>query len=362
MGTKTSAHILVSPLDWGLGHTTRCVPIISHLLNSGCRVTFAGNNWQRAYIAHTFRAIPMLHLNGYDVRYSKTGKAFMFALLRQLPGIVNSIRHEHQWLKEMHALHHFDGVISDNRYGLYHQQVPSVIMTHQLMVQSGMGNKVDNLLMRIHYKRLALFSNCWVVDVANEPNLSGKLGHPGKLPQDTRYIGLLSQLQPVATDGEHLLILLSGPEPQRTILSNLLWQQAIAIQRKIVFVEGNSDVPSRQNIPSHISYYRRLAKEQLQPLFQNANLVLCRSGYSSLMDLVAMNKKAILIPTPGQTEQEYLGRYLHNEGIYYSTPQHNFNLLSALKHSEQFPFRQLNMGHSLQLYKSVVEEWLADIG
>ncbi|RYE26069.1 MAG: glycosyl transferase family 28, partial [Sphingobacteriales bacterium] len=227
MGTKRSANILVSPLDWGLGHTTRCVPVIAHLLGLEHRVFFAGNTWQRDYISRTFPGIDTLHLEGYNVHYTKHGGAFMLNLLGQFPRLLKTIRSEHEWLKQAVIEHRIDGIISDNRYGLHHATLPSVIMTHQVMAQSGMGDGVDNMLSGIHYKRLQQFNKCWIIDVPGNPNLSGKLGHPQKLPRNAQFLGLLSQMKPAATSEEYVLILLSGPEPQRTILSDVLWQQAV---------------------------------------------------------------------------------------------------------------------------------------
>jgi predicted glycosyltransferase len=358
LSTKRSAHILVSPLDWGLGHTTRCVPIINYLLNSGNRVTFAGNDWQRDYILQTFPGIDTLHLEGYNVHYSKSGKGFMFSLFRQMPGLLKTIAAEHEWLKRTVTEKHFDGIISDNRYGLFHKEVPSVIMTHQVLAQTGISNTADLLLSRIHYKRLQQFNQCWVIDVPGNPNLSGKLGHPKRLPANANYLGLLSQITPKQDSEDHLMILLSGPEPQRTILSDLLWQQANTLNQKIVFVEGSNNIEERTNIPAHIQYHKRITKEQLQPLLESAGMVVCRSGYSTLMDLVSLNKKAILIPTPGQTEQEYLGKHLHKEGVFYSAPQKGFNLQQALDATAQFSFKKLPLQNSLQQYTTVIDNWL----
>ena len=358
MSTKRSAHILVSPLDWGLGHTTRCVPIINYLLKTGNRVTFAGNDWQRNYILQPFPRIDTLHLEGYNVHYSKSGKGFMLSLLKQMPGLLKTIAREHDWLNRMVTEKHFDGIISDNRYGLFHNEVPSVIMTHQLQPQTGAGDIADRIAGRIHNQRLQQFNQCWVIDVPGQPNLSGELGHPKRLPANATYLGLLSQITPRQGSEDHLMILLSGPEPQRTILSDLLWQEVTGLNQKIVFVEGSNNLAERTNIPAHIQYYKRITKEQLQPLLENARMVVCRSGYSTLMDLVALNKKAILIPTPGQTEQEYLGKHLHKEGVFYSSRQKSFNLQQALAAAAQFPFKKLPLQNNLQQYTTVIDSWL----
>lgn len=350
--------ILVAPLDWGLGHTTRCVPVIQHLQSLGHTAVFAGNNWQRQYIVKTFPAIETIHLEGYNVEYSKKGGGFMAKLFAQLPGLLKTIRYEHQWVQQQVEALQIDGIISDNRYGLYHPSIPSVIMTHQVLAQSGMGPFVDNLLRRIHYKQLERFNDCWVVDVPGTPNLAGKLAHPSVMPANAKYIGLLSQVEPMPVSEQHLLILLSGPEPQRTLLADMLWQQVQQYKGKVVFVEGSDDVTGKSIIPANITYHKRITKEVLQPLIAAANMVVCRSGYSTLMDLVVLGKKAILVPTPGQTEQEFLGRHLHKEGVFYHAPQKGLNLLAALKGAETFPFHKLPLADTQNQYKPVLEDWL----
>jgi hypothetical protein len=330
-------------------------------------VLFAGNEWQRKYISETFPAIETIHRDGYDVTYSKRGSGFLFSLFYQMPRLVKTIRKEHEWLENLTKGRHFDGIISDNRYGLFHNKIPSVMMTHQLLAQSGMGEAIDQVLRRLHYKYIQRFWSCWVVDVEGDPNLSGKLAHPGVVPKNAHYIGLLSQIaeeKSGASKEEHLLVLLSGPEPQRSILSEKLWGQVQGHKGKVVFVDGSNDATEPSGIPPHISYYKQLTKADLVPLIAGASMVVCRSGYSTLMDLVALNKKAILIPTPGQTEQEYLGKHLHTEGVFYSVPQKRLDLHQALIDCQLFPFRPVEIREAHMQYVPILEQWVKslDIG
>lgn len=360
MASVASKRILLAPLDWGMGHTTRCAPLLRYLLDNGHEPVFAGNEWQRQYINKTIPAIRTIHLPGYDVHYGKEGANLLLSLAAQMPRILKKVKEEHSWLQQLTTKEHFDGVISDNRYGLYHNSVSSVVMTHQLQIQTGMGSIADNILRRLHYRMLGHFDKCWVVDVAEPPGLSGILAHPGSLPQGAEYIGLLSQLQPQHTSEEHLLILLSGPEPHRSILSGILWEQVQHYRGKVVFVEGADKVQGRV-LPGHIDYYGRITAEVLQPLIAAASVVICRSGYSSLMDLVQLQKKAIVIPTPGQTEQEYLGKHMHAMGLFYCTDQKRINInniladKNLLQHS-YFPFR-----HSVNQFRQYLDNWLSTL-
>jgi len=354
-------NILVAPLDWGLGHTTRCVPIIRYLRSLGHQVIFAGNEWQRSFTRATFVNIPNVDLEGYNISYSKWNRFAQAGVLSQLPGLHKRITDEHKWLAQTaHGLK-LDGIVSDNRYGIFHEDIPSVIMTHQLQVQTGMGNLMDRMVQKIHYKYLDRFDATWVVDSPVSPGLGGILSHAPILPKESRYIGLLSQFEGVETDntkGDDLLILLSGPEPQRTDLSRILWQEVQGYNGKVIFVEGSNSAVAHASIPKHITYYKLLANEQLVPLLAGAGIVICRSGYSTLMDLVALHKKAILIPTPGQTEQKYLGKHLHETGVFYTTRQIGFHLNDALKESEHFPYNSLSLKGAYSVYKQVIDDWL----
>lgn len=348
-------------MDWGLGHTSRCVPIISYLRNSGHKITFAGNNWQRNFIEETFPGIDTIHIDGYNVQYY-SGEYLPFSILKQTPGILKTIKREHEWLAGQLKESHFDAVISDNRYGLYSSKIPSIIITHQLEVQTGLGQFANNLFRSQHYKMLERFSEIWVPDVAGRSNLSGKLGHPGKLPDNTHYLGCLSQLEKTETapqeDGS-LLVLLSGVEPQRSILSKQLWQGLCGYKGKVVFVEGSVTATSPDVIPSHITHLKQVTKNDLLPIMQKASLIIARSGYSTIMDLALLNKKAILIPTPGQTEQEYLGKHLHKQGIFYCTSQKGFKLGRFLRVIERFPFASPDIQNSHSQYQPVIDRWLS---
>ena len=370
MATNKPKHILIAPLDWGMGHTTRCMPIIAYLLSLGHVVKVACNQSQRSFIEETFSGIDFIHLNGYNITYSKWNKWAQAGLISQMPGILKTIKSEHKWLKNLVKDQKIDGIISDNRYGLYHSIIPSVIMTHQLRVRSGLGQLADQAIQHIHFKQLERFNNSWVVDNPSKPDLGGALSHSESIPANAEYIGLLSRFSDLTdtlnTSGlknndSEVLIMLSGPEPQRSEISCILWQQATKYPGKISFIEGREDVLTPVYIPAHISYYKRLTSDQLLPLLAKADIVICRSGYSSLMDLTALRKKAILIPTPGQTEQIYLSKYLDKGGVFYATSQKGFDLAASLKNVDSFPFKTPIPDSSFMLFKQVVKGWVESL-
>lgn len=356
--SPSSKRILLAPLDWGLGHTTRCVPLIRALQALGHQPVFAGNDTQQAFLRRSFPELEMHPLPGYDVRYARRG--LMLGLLRQLPRLMRVVRREHLWLQDFAKKERIDAAISDNRYGLWHPEKPSVILTHQPAVASGLGAAADAALRRIHYRFLHRFSEVWIPDLpAAGESLGGKLSHPPVLPNGARYIGWLSQFQSEAHAGKdgHVLILLSGPEPQRSMLADKLWQQALTLHRSIVFVEGKAGV--RRETAAHVQHIDLADAAVLRPLLRNAGIVVCRSGYSTLMDLAQFGKPAILIPTLGQTEQEYLAQSLAERRFFYAVPQQNFSLEKMLAIAEAHPLRPPMANASQhELLTTALERWL----
>lgn len=358
--------ILLSPLDWGLGHTTRCLPLARQLQTLGAQLYFAGTETQIAIFRKSVPEATFLPLEGYNVRYAQSRQGFMPKLLRQLPGIFQTIQKEHQWLLEMAAKHRFDGILSDNRYGLWHPQIPSVFLTHQPGLKTGFGPAADAFFARFHQKLMRRFGEIWLVDGPHFPGLSGDLAHPAHLPQSSRYIGLLSQfwgeISGNSTPKNSLVILLSGPEPQRSILSQKLWEQVKEFPEiPVIFIEGKADAPTRKPSSPNVQWAAQCDAAVLQPLLRSARFVVCRSGYSTLMDAAVLGLKLILIPTPGQTEQEYLGKSLFQAQKALCFRQEAFDLKAALEIALDFPFLPLGKREDAGLFSPVLERWYRDL-
>ncbi|RYF90970.1 MAG: glycosyl transferase family 28, partial [Chitinophagaceae bacterium] len=215
--------ILVAPLDWGLGHATRCIPIIYTLIRNGARVLLAGEAATEQLYRKEFPTLTFLPLKGYRVQYARKKQHFNLKLLSQLPRLQRLISYEHRWLKKVVAEHNIDAVISDNRPGLYHPHIPCVYITHQLFIETG-SSWLTALAQKIHYSFINRFTECWVPDVAGSNSLAGKLSHPKKLPLvPVLYVGCLSRFtQGVQEKSTRLLVLLSGPEPMRSIFEKLI--------------------------------------------------------------------------------------------------------------------------------------------
>jgi UDP-N-acetylglucosamine transferase subunit ALG13 len=346
MNQKGPVSVLIAPLDWGLGHATRCIPIIKELINQGARVTIAASGSQKTLLNEEFPLLEIIEIPGYEMRY-KRGYLLKLGLLLRVPAILKQIRKENKWLERVVENREITAVISDNRYGLFHKKLYSVFITHQLYIQSGWGAQesvgrwplavggwIDKKIMKWNYKFIGKFSVCWVPDLVENNSLSGKLSHPAILPPiPVKYIGVLSRFKKEEKKmiSNSILILISGPEPQRTEFENIFFEQLIVSTMETVVVRGlpGTELPD-PIVREGLKIYNHLPADELNKLMNISEFIIARSGYSTIMDLFTLKRNAILVPTPGQTEQEYLARYMDEKKWMLSVPQKNFNLENVL--------------------------------
>jgi hypothetical protein len=311
------------------------------LTRQGAEVLLAGEGAQEQLLRAEFPGLEFLPLQGYRVRYARTGPGLLWNLLYQTPGILRAIREEQRWLKQVVTGKNINAVISDNRYGLYHAAVPCIFITHQLAIKTPWGKWTDQLLQKRNYGYIEKFSACWVPDSPGPGNLAGELSHPVRKPRiPLSYIGILSRFsRPAgrAVQGQ-TLFLVSGPEPQRTRFEELILKEIEAHPLTSVMVRGlpghSTVIPSTNTFRS----YNHLPGITLQRELEDAEWVVARSGYSSIMDLARTGKKSILVPTPGQTEQEYLGHYLFENKKAFSATQSGFSLAKSMAEARKFNY------------------------
>ncbi len=359
-GEKTeygrNLRVLVAPLDWGLGHATRCIPIIQHLVSRGVTVFLAGTGAQEHLLRTEFPELPFLQLPGYDIRYAKTGSGMPWRLAAQVPRILKAIRTEHRWLKNAVRENNLHGVVSDNRYGLYHSDIPAVFMTHQLQIRSGLGRWLDKQILSMNYRYIRKFDACWVPDNHSAPGLAGELSHPMALPGiPVHYLGPLSRFEQREVDQKpgHLLVLLSGPEPQRTYFENAIVRQISHYNGTATVVRGLPD--SDKLLPStrDLVFYNHLPANLLNDEILKAEYIISRSGYTTIMDLAKLGRKAIMVPTPGQAEQEYLAAHMSAEKRAVISEQHDFNLIRSLLLARGYPYEVSTIGNSATLHQII---------
>lgn len=355
--------VLVSPLDWGLGHTTRCIPLVRELISLGCDVIIACNSTQKELLQQEFPAVTYIHLAGYGIRYGQTRWITFARLLVQSLKILTKIKQERRWLRQFLTSRPVDAIISDNRFGLYTTGIPTVFITHQLNIKTGLGRLADLIARRWNYRRIERFTTCWVPDKAGTPSLAGDLSHPARMPAiPVEYIGGLSRFGSCTGAGQgELLIILSGPEPQRSIFEELLLQQVKAYTGRVTLVRGLPLSAALPAAPENCTLLNHAPAALLHTLICPATLVISRCGYTTVMDLLKLQKKTILVPTPGQAEQEYLAHYLQQRLWAYTAPQKGFVLGKALAEANAFPY-QITNAASKDDYKPVLAAFVAAIG
>jgi len=317
-------NILIAPLNWGLGHATRCIPIIKALENNGFEPVIASDGVALDLLKKEFPHLIFFELPSYNVTYAVDGKNFKWKLLSQIPKIIKAIRSEKRVVAKIVSNYSIDGIISDNRLGVFSKKVPSVFITHQLNVLSG---KTSWLSSKLHLNYIKKFTVCWIPDTNSFPNLSGKLGHLSKPLKSSINIGPLSRLSKKDLPKKYdLMVLLSGPEPQRTILEEKLIEELKEYPKKTLFIKGIIEKEQVISKKGNITFYNFMASEAMETSINESEIILCRSGYTTIMDLAKLKKKAFLIPTPGQFEQEYLAKKYKKEGLAPSCRQENFTM------------------------------------
>ena len=317
-------NILVAPLNWGLGHATRCIPIINQLLEHGFNPIVASDGLALEMLRKEFPDLQMLTLPSYQIEYAKNGKNFKWKLIKNSPKMIAAILQEKKIVKKWVELYQLSGIISDNRLGVRNKNVPSVFITHQLNVLTGNTTKITT---KLHLNIINKFDACWVPDFKDKPNLTGKLGHLTKTPSNVSYIGPISRLSYQNIEKKYnLMILLSGPEPQRTMLEEILRSEALKFNGKVLFVRGVVENDQKNSSLKNITFYNFMNARQLEKAINESEKVLCRSGYTTIMDLAKLGKKAYFIPTPGQYEQEYLAKRLQKYGFYPYCDQDDFTI------------------------------------
>ena len=318
------SRVLVAPLNWGIGHATRCVPVIEQLLDAGYTPIIASDGAALAFLQQGFPDVASITLPSYKVSYSKNGKMLWLKLLMQLPHFIRTYRKEVNLIRSLVSEKEVKGIISDNRFGVYGKGVPSVYITHQIRVKTGIFTFLST---KVHAFFIQKHQRCWVPDSAQKPDLSGVMSHDVSLSIPIDYIGVLSRFKPENRPVKYdVLVLLSGPEPQREILENMLLKSFTNTTKRICFVRGIVSEKVKSTQSGSILFYNFLFGKDLQHVINESAVIIARSGYSTIMDLKRLHKKAFFIPTPGQSEQLYLAQYMKRQKIAPFCRQKDFNL------------------------------------
>jgi len=307
--------ILIAPLNWGLGHATRCIPLIRQYLQEGADVVLGGTGESLQLLRKHFPDLTVVELAPLQLRYSK-GRSQVGAMICAAPQIIRFARKNRKRVDEIVHTLKIDTILSDNCFGVYNPHCENIYMTHQLEICLPKGWKwLESVATSIHARLYANYQHIWVPDNETGELLSGRLGHPQKKDKRIRYIGPISRFsksEPIATgDAQYdVVALLSGLEPQRSIFEEEIVNRYAVSNKRVLIVRGKVREPNVRVTHKNITLLPSLDDEALKNVLYGVELIIARSGYSTIMDLWALGLlyKAELHPTPGQSEQEYLAQ------------------------------------------------------
>ncbi|AOW21178.1 glycosyltransferase [Urechidicola croceus] len=324
----SNKNILVSPLNWGLGHASRCIPIINELIKSKFNPIIASDGDALSLLQKEFPKLESIELPSYNINYPKNGNLLKWKLILDLPSVLKVIKKEKKIVDQLVESKKLIGIISDNRFGIRSSKVPSVFITHQLNVLSG---STTFLTSKLHQKYINKFDECWIPDIDSDKNYAGVLSRSKKI-KNPKFIGLLSRFRKEELVLKYdLLVLLSGVEPLRSQLEKRIISELKNYSGKVLFIKGKIENKQTKEIIKNITFYNYLLTDELQKAINQSELIIARSGYSTIMDLAVLGKKVYFIPTTGQYEQEYLAKHLKRLSIAPFAKTKNFTIKTILE-------------------------------
>jgi len=334
--------IFFAPLDWGLGHVTRILPLIRRFLQQGDQVYVATRGRALELLKRETPACAFLDFPQYPIRYPRSKYFVTRFMFITYPQMLLAMWKEKQALHKLHQLHHFDIIFSDNRFCVNLPGVRCYLISHQLRYKlPWLISQFEMIPEYFNYLFFNKYDRIIVPDYANEQQLTGELSHRMRFLSESRllYAGILCDLPPSTETSPgkiDYLILVSGPEPQRSIFERIIFTQVNLLPGRVVVALGTPEKKYRIRKGNAI-FYSYLNREQIAEYMRQADFIICRSGYTTIMEMVELKKKGVFIPTPGQIEQEYLARYYLKRGWCFYMPQNKFNLHTAVKEGKKYP-------------------------
>ena len=313
---SASKKILYCVLNWGLGHATRSIPIINHLEKDGYEVIIASSGRSKSLLEKEYIDKKIIDLPDYNITYAKHPLLFPIKMAFQIPSLLKNIKKEQTLIEQFCKTYEIDLIISDNKFGCYAKSIPSIFITHQISIKAPL-KWLESFIFNINHKFIKNYNECWIPDIDQNPNLSGQLSK-GKINIPKIFIGGLSRFKSADLDKKYkYCAIVSGPEPQRTFFQEELIDLLAKTNEPSIIICGKPETNNNKRIEK-LEIKDAAFGDELEQIIHQSEIIISRAGYSSIMDYAATKSNAILIPTPGQTEQEYLGQYLssHNQFTY----------------------------------------------
>lgn len=314
--------VIISPLDWGLGHATRCIPLIKALIHNNNTCIIAASGRSHELLKQEFPHLIHEEIPDYGIQYSDNAVGTFFKLVNQIPKAMRIRKEEKKFAQNLVSKYNATYLISDNRFGMYSRQCKSIFITHQIRIRLPFIFRwLEPFAFLANKRIISKFDECWIPDYKGSKNLSGILSHSWKIP-NSYYIGPLSGREKIICDTEYdIVAILSGPEPQRTIFETKLRNILPTLPYNSCIIRGVVAQRNNATKVGNCKIQTFATNEEITKLICSSKLVISRAGYSSIMDYEKLECKAILVPTPGQSEQIYLGHYLEPKDRYWYIKQ-----------------------------------------
>ena len=302
---KQQNHVLFCILNWGLGHATRCLPIVKEFQNRGYRVSIASDGRAQNLLQRELPQLSHHTLTSYGVVYPF--KSMLLNLLIQWPRIAFAMTKEHFEVRRLVRESSPDLIISDNRYGCFVEGMTNIFITHQINPPTSV-RIFDRLARWMSDRMLDRFSTVWIPDDPGLGYVTGKLvDNP---PDHARFVGLLSRFNHYRKERDKqrdILVILSGPEPQRTRFEKKITRQLLRSDHSFLIVRGRTEMTDDiMDLAPRGQVVETLNSTELETAIRSSRMILSRCGYTTVMDFMVLGVPALLVPTPGQYEQEYI--------------------------------------------------------
>ena len=348
-------------LNMGLGHAARSLPIIQEFKRRNWEILVGTNGRALRFLQKELPSVDFIETPNYQIEYSK--KSFLTAKLSiQIPRILKRIHKEHLLCEEVVSKFSPDLIFSDHCYGAYHKNICSIFLSHQIYFATPYWLRIFDFIPAqfnfVHHKN---FSNLLIPDISNQNGgfISGQLSRLPSNKEGYNYVGILSSFVRKDHFNEDIdvLISISGPEPQRTIFEKIILKQVENIDGKVVVLLGKSEQVTSEKLSKNLEIYSHLPRSEMEDLFNRTKLIVSRPGYTTFMELAELGKKALFIPTPGQTEQLYLARRALEKKWFFSVGQNEINLVHDIEIAKSYPglFLENSTQKTLQSIWGIIE-------
>ncbi|MEK6968538.1 MAG: glycosyltransferase [Nanoarchaeota archaeon] len=330
-------HFVFVISNYGLGHATRMLPVIMKLIEQGEKVTIVAKGNSLLMLKNELGDASNYELMQYEVPLKFSDKGFsMFETLKAGPSFISLISSQKKWLENFSAKEKIDRVIADGEIGYHLKNKKSFFVNNQLRLLPGslLGDGTE-LLTDVFSKG---FEKVIVPDDEN-----GTLG--GLLTSKTRfydkkrlaYVGILSSIRKknVVRNVDYF-ISISGPGISKEVFTRQVMEQLHLLKGKVVVALGRPDLKEIAS-KGNAKIYPYLNRKQQESFLNKAKLVISRSGYTTMMELAEIDKKAFFIPTLNHPEQEYLAKFQKNSGRFHYSKQDSFNFKEDIDEAKQYP-------------------------